>query len=141
MRVRAAGVLAGAPRRAAARLVLARPAADGLVHVSGAVAGGHEYECIGYDTATDRWEFVNSWGTSWGKAGHFFYTSATFARLLSEQGDATVFVPITQPAPVPTPAPAPAAFPAAEWAAWKAHPTRERARLVAAVDGWLTAGH
>lgn len=79
------------------------PTPGGLVTISGQVRGGHEYECIGYDAATGLWELVNSWGSSWGVAGHFFYTSATFAALLAAQGDATAFVPVTAPAPVPTP--------------------------------------
>ncbi len=83
------------------------PDGNGLVTVSGSVRGGHEYECIGYDATTDLWEFVNSWGTGYGAAGHFFYSSTSLARLLSEQGDATQFVPLSQPAPTPTPVPVP----------------------------------
>jgi hypothetical protein len=79
------------------------PTPGGLVTISGTVRGGHEYECIGFDASTGLWELVNSWGTSYGVAGHFFYTSATLAALLAAQGDATAFVPITAPAPVPTP--------------------------------------
>lgn len=88
------------------------PDANGLVTVSGTVRGGHEYECIGYDAATDLWEFVNSWGTSYGKAGHFFYSSASLMKLLAADGDATQFTPLSQPAPVPTPAPTPTPTPA-----------------------------
>jgi hypothetical protein len=83
-----------------------------------------------------------------------FFSDATFARLLSEQGDATVFVPLTQPAPVPTPVPptpaptptptpdptptpvpptpptpAPTGFPLAAWDQFRA-----------AVDTWLAGG-
>lgn len=81
------------------------PDTSGLVSIAGKVRGGHEYECIGYDVATDLWELVNSWGTSYGVAGHFFYSSATLTQLLASDGDATVFVPITQPAPAPGPTP------------------------------------
>ena len=87
------------------------PDPTGLVTVSGNVRGGHEYECVGYDAGTDLWEFVNSWGTSYGDQGHFYYSSASFARLLSEQGDATQFVPLTQPAPTPQPVPVPVPVP------------------------------
>jgi hypothetical protein len=83
------------------------PDAAGVVTVSGSVRGGHEYECIGYDAQTDLWEFVNSWGTGFGKAGHFFYSSASFTKLLAADGDVTQFVPLSQPAPTPTPAPVP----------------------------------
>lgn len=83
------------------------PNSAGLVSVSGSVRGGHEFEVIGYDTQTDLWEAVNSWGTSYGVSGRFFFSSATFSRLLSEQGDATQFVPLSKPVPVPTPVPGP----------------------------------
>lgn len=75
----------------------------GVVHIAGDVRGGHEYECIGYDAATDLWEFVNSWGPTYGVDGHFFYSSATFKKLLAADGDATHFVPITQLPPTPIP--------------------------------------
>lgn len=83
------------------------PDSNGLVAISGQIRGGHEFEVIGYDATQGMWEAVNSWGDSFGKGGHFFFTDATFARLLSEQGDATTFVPLTQPAPIPTPVPTP----------------------------------
>ena len=79
------------------------PNGSGVVQATGYLRGGHEYECIGYDASADLWELVNSWGTSFGIGGHFFYSSATFTRLLAHDGDATVFVPITSPAPTPTP--------------------------------------
>jgi len=83
------------------------PNSAGLVSISGSVRGGHEYECCGYDAGADTWELVNSWGTSYGVVGHFYYTSATLAQLLAAQGDATTFTPITAPVPVPTPVPTP----------------------------------
>lgn len=87
------------------------PDGNGLVEVSGTVRGGHEYECIGYDAGTDLWELVNSWGASFGVNGHFFYSSASFTQLLADSGDATQFVPLSQPAPIPTPAPTPIPVP------------------------------
>jgi hypothetical protein len=87
------------------------PTPSGRVVISGSIRGGHEYECIGYNAPTDTWECVNSWGPSWGAAGHFFMSSTTLAQLLANDGDATSFVPITQPAPVPTPTPDPGAAP------------------------------
>lgn len=80
-----------------------KPDAKGVVKATGAVRGGHEYECIGYDAKTGLWEFVNSWGPSWGVGGHFFYSSATFSTLLAAEGDATVFVPNSKEPPTPTP--------------------------------------
>jgi hypothetical protein len=77
--------------------------ANGLVEIvpGAAVRGGHEYECRGYDAPTDLWHFVNSWGESYGVAGEFYYSSATFEALLANDGDVTALVPLSQPAPTP----------------------------------------
>jgi hypothetical protein len=77
--------------------------ARGLVEISGPVAGGHEYVVEGVDT--DRAEVIcaNSWGPEWGEGGHFRMSYDTYARLLAEDGDATV---LHAPAPV-EPAPPP----------------------------------
>jgi hypothetical protein len=81
------------------------PDASGVVTITvdATVRGGHEYECRGYDPATGLWHLVNSWGTSYGVAGEFFYDDATLTRLLAESGDITSLVPLSQPAPTPTP--------------------------------------
>lgn len=76
------------------------PDADGFVSIApgSAVAGGHEFLCLGHDPAKG-WLFANSWSTSWGCAapearimhgGAFWMTDATFGQLLSEQGDVTI---------------------------------------------------
>jgi hypothetical protein len=116
------------------------PSSSGEVTATGPEAGGHEYECYGYEADADRWLFWNSWGTSWGVGGGFWMSGATFAALLAQQGDATTFVPVTQPAPTPTPAPA-AAFPTAAWEAFVAHPYSivKRKAAVAAVDAYRAA--
>jgi hypothetical protein len=75
------------------------PTADGYVVPGGKVAGGHEYLCLGYDQATDSFEFLNSWGTKWGvdlpncdvTHGGFRMTRVDFASLLDDHGDCTVF--------------------------------------------------
>ncbi|MCA1839959.1 MAG: hypothetical protein ABR585_12540 [Gemmatimonadaceae bacterium] len=82
---------------------------EGTVNVDtrSGVAGGHEYVADGYDN--NYVYFLNSWGTSYGKAGHFRIPVLQFQDLLADQGDVTVPVPATLPAPIPTPpAPAPA---------------------------------
>jgi Papain family cysteine protease len=83
------------------------PDSNGLVAIAAGatVRGGHEYECIGYNAESDLWEMVNSWGTTYGVEGHFFYSTATFEALLASQGDATVLLPLSVPAPAPTPPP------------------------------------
>jgi hypothetical protein len=115
------------------------PTATGLVQVSGTVRGGHEYECIGYDTATDLWEFVNSWGTEFGADGHFFYSSPSFTKLLADQGDATQFVALSQPAPVPAPVPTP--DPAPTPAPVNTVTKTFTAADAAALDAWATLPH
>ena len=79
------------------------PDPDGLVHVSGAIAGGHEICVDQYDASTGRIGLTNSWGTGWGVGGRFFMDTPTFTRLLKEDGDVTIFVPITQDPPQPKP--------------------------------------
>lgn len=78
--------------------------ADGFVtvDVSSGLAGGHEIDVLGYDPATDLVEFANSWGTGFGVAGHFWMKSADYGILLSQDGDTTIFTPVTQSAPQAT---------------------------------------
>jgi hypothetical protein len=121
------------------------PDSNGIVTATGSVRGGHEYEVIGYDAQRDLWEFVNSWGTSWGKGGHFFLSSADYAKLLADDGDATQFVPISQPAPSPSPvSPTPTvpAFPVDAIAPWlnsRLYTTKGVAAQKA-IKAWLAAG-
>jgi hypothetical protein len=81
------------------------PDSSGLVTISpGAqVRGGHEYLARGIDTTNRLVRLDNSWGTGWGVEGSFAYSWDTLQRLLSEQGDGTVSVPVTQPPPQPQP--------------------------------------
>ncbi|MGZ4617197.1 MAG: C1 family peptidase [Frankiaceae bacterium] len=120
------------------------PDADGVVTVGGTVRGGHEYCCFGFDAEADLWHFANSWGTSWGKDGTFAYSTASFQKLLAQQGDATVLVPISQPAPTPTPpTPAPSVIPAdiLAWArlavtqGWRSHHDRTVAQEIIGLAG------
>lgn len=79
------------------------PDANGVVHITpnARVAGGHEVECTGL-LEDGRVKFPNSWDTDWGEEGYFYMEIPTFERLVSEDGDCTFFVPITQPPPIPT---------------------------------------
>ena len=63
------------------------PDADGVIKPTGSVEGGHCYLMIGYDPATDLIEFLNSWGSSWGKGGRFYMHKADFEKLFSQQGE------------------------------------------------------
>jgi hypothetical protein len=100
------------------------PDASGRVKISGSVRGGHEFCVYGIDAEQQLVWARNSWGTSWGVNGCFAFSWDDWGRLLSEQGDVTVFVPLTAPAPTPTPAPTPASVDAA---------------LAKAARAWLTA--
>ncbi len=83
------------------------PGPSGQVNISpGAqVRGGHEYLCRGKDVDKQVVYLDNSWGAAWGANGSFSYSYATLERLLAEQGDATVSLPLTAPTPVPVPVP------------------------------------
>lgn len=125
------------------------PDADGFAQVSGTVRGGHEFVVVGNGTAADFGitavpaatrlvKARNSWGPSFGVNGYFYFTEADWGRLLSEQGDVTIFTPLTQPAPTPTPTPTPgpgATFPVSALVAAHIHASALRAKLTD--DAWL----
>jgi hypothetical protein len=72
------------------------------------VAGGHEICADEIDVERQLVGFTNSWGTGWGLQGRFYMGFDLFSSLLAEDGDVTVFVPITVPAPTPVdPTPTP----------------------------------
>ncbi len=83
------------------------PDSSGLVTISpgGSVRGGHEILVRGIDVTAQQIFLDNSWGTGWGQNGSFIMSWATLDRLLAEQGDGTVSIPLSAPAPVPVPVP------------------------------------
>jgi len=85
------------------------PDSSGLVTISAGatVRGGHEVLCRGKDITSQLLHCDNSWGTGWGVQGSFDMSYSTLERLLSEQGDVTVPLPLTVPAPQPVPQPQP----------------------------------
>lgn len=72
------------------------PDSSGNVSISpGAfVRGGHEYLCRGVDTDAKTVYCDNSWGTGYGVGGSFTYSWATLDRLLNENGDGCVSLPV-----------------------------------------------
>jgi hypothetical protein len=69
------------------------PDADGRVHPTGSIAGGHEIVARTLDVPGQKVWFDNSWGSSWGVGGKFYLTFTDFGNLLSQQGDVVVLIP------------------------------------------------
>lgn len=115
-----------------------RPNSDGIVRPTGSEQGGHEYLVDEYDGARGLVGFTNSWGPNWGQGGRFYMQAEDFGTLLSRQGDVTVFVPCTEPAPEPVAADPDAVLAAAvgTWAKRDAICGRKHRRAI--VD-WMTA--
>lgn len=88
------------------------PDASGLITVSGNVEGGHEFVLDELDVEHELVGMRNSWGIDWGVGGRAYISFADLASLLADDGDCTVMVPVTQPAPVPQPVPPKPARPA-----------------------------
>lgn len=79
------------------------PDADGRLHPSGEVAGGHEYALDELDVDRQHIGMTNSWGSSWGQDGRAWFSFDDFDSLLHRHGDCTVFTPVAEPSPTPTP--------------------------------------
>ena len=120
------------------------PSLDGelVIHSGDTVAGGHEYILDEIDVPNQRVWMQNSWGTSWGLNGRAWMTWSTLQRLLSEQGDVTVFVPVNKPAPTPQPIPVPPApVPPTPTPAPTPAPVVSDAALWSAVSAWALRHH
>lgn len=68
------------------------PDPDGRVHISGALAGGHEIEAFKVDVTNQRVWFWNSWD-KWGIQGMFYLSWTDLSILLAQQGDVVVMLP------------------------------------------------
>jgi hypothetical protein len=84
-----------------------QPDDNGLIRITkrASVRGGHEFVLDELDVEHQLIGFTNSWSTGWGLDGRAYLSWDDFGRLLDEQGDVTVFTPVTEPAPQPTPDP------------------------------------
>ncbi len=65
------------------------PDANGLISISGAIRGGHEFEVLGLDVDNKVVRACNSWGTGWGDQGYFQFSFDTWDQLLHQKGDVT----------------------------------------------------
>jgi hypothetical protein len=83
------------------------PASDGLIRIArgASVRGGHEFVLDEIDVENHLVWLTNSWSESWGLEGRACLPWGDFEQLLDEDGDVTVFTPITAPAPQPQPPP------------------------------------
>jgi hypothetical protein len=63
------------------------PSKNGLLKVSGPVAGGHAYLLSGYDAVRNWFEVTNSWSESWGLGGKAYIAFDDFDRLLKANGE------------------------------------------------------
>jgi hypothetical protein len=117
------------------------PDPDGRLHIGGAVAGGHEFVVDEIDAEQERVWLTNSWGTSWGVGGRAYLTFDDWGRLLDEQGDVTVFTPLTSPAPTPTPADPDRALAAAARPWVIEHHVGGNRAMANALKAWLAAKH
>jgi len=81
------------------------PDFEGLVHLGGGIAGGHEWEICGADTEKKLFKCVNSWGTEWGLDGYFYISFDDYEKLLYNWGDACTAVELDPNAEPPVPAP------------------------------------
>ena len=66
-----------------------RPSSKGLVKIAGRVRGGHAFEVLGVDAENKLVIAENSWGTSYGVKGRFFFSWKDLDRLLREDGEAS----------------------------------------------------
>jgi len=62
--------------------------AEGFVHPTGGIAGGHAYLCTGYSHKRKAFQCTNSWGESWGIKGKFWVSEADLDKLVNQSGEA-----------------------------------------------------
>lgn len=72
------------------------PDANGFIHPTGKVVGGHAILVRGYIASDDGYYILhNSWGKDWGISGECYLAHADMAKLLHDHGEAAV--PVRNP--------------------------------------------
>lgn len=116
------------------------PNSDGIIRWTGAIRGGHELYLGAYDNERQLFGLQNHWGSDWGINGRCWIPVADLAAALADDGDATIILPATVPAPVPTP---PADADAILWGATRswaaARHTGSNAKAATSVKAWAVA--
>ncbi len=72
------------------------PDEAGLLHVGGAIAGGHAFVLDGISVTHRLIRMKNSWGRTWGQNGFAYLGFPDVARLLAEDGEACLAVEVRQ---------------------------------------------
>lgn len=80
---------------------------SGRMNVSGPTLGGHEYVLDEIRVESREVGMRNSWSAQWGQAGRAYMSWDDLGKLMSDQGDCTVLVPLTEAPPTPKPEPPP----------------------------------
>jgi len=115
------------------------PSPSGLIRWTGSVRGGHELLACGYDAARQWVLLQNHWAADWGIGGRCWMPVADLTAALADDGDATIVIPATVPAPVPTPAADAYAAIRAPFDAWALTATAKLTKASrAARDAWLS---
>ncbi len=68
------------------------PNKDGIIRISGRLAGGHAYVINGVNTKKQLFRIKNSWGRGWGQSGHAYISFSDMQRLMRENGEVCLAV-------------------------------------------------
>lgn len=71
--------------------------AQGMVRISGAIAGGHAWLIDGASRYRGVVRAKNSWGRDWGRRGFFWLSMETLERLIHEDGEAALAIEVRAP--------------------------------------------
>jgi len=67
---------------------------QGIIDISGTVAGGHAYLLNGVNRNKGMIRLKNSWGRDWGSRGHAYISFEDMDRLIKEDGEACLALEI-----------------------------------------------